>query len=64
MIEPSDLAALICATVITVTVGAVLLLGPLARQLPALLEKMIEQRQDRPARGAARTRHPHDPGRR
>jgi hypothetical protein len=46
--DASDLAALVCATAITIIVGGVILLRPLARRLPDLLERVIEQR-SRPA---------------
>lgn len=50
MMQATDLAALVCATAITLVTGAVILLRPLARRLPELLELMIEQRR-RPAGG-------------
>jgi hypothetical protein len=44
MLQAGDLAALLCVTAITLVAGGIVLLRPLARRLPALLETMIEQR--------------------
>ena len=50
MVQAPDVTALLCVTAITVVVASVVLLRPVARRLPDLLQILIEQRRP-PAAG-------------